>query len=228
MITGCSNSRQTRASVGHTLACDNNMDILPPHEVYVDEANTPVFESKPRLNLPYVVCAIAVPVSEKKRIELLLPRDTRGFPIKASSQAMTDGLAAQFIEKVLRFDVLLSLVGLNSSDEESCKIATALTERANKNRSRRIRKPNLMYARVAAQAIINLCGFDKLSFFDLIFDSNSVPEDEFVLFENILKDSFGRRGEPNNTPLCCMPRISLRGLEKGNQPMRMYLSLGTE
>lgn len=169
------------------------MNLLPPYEVYIDESNTPVFKPKPGLDSPYVVCAIAIPVVEKEGIEIRLPRDKQGLPIKASSPSMTDGLAAQFIEKVLKFDVLFSLVGLDSADEANCKIADVLTERANRNRNKRIKKPNLMYARVAAQAIINIWGSDRLSFFDVIFDSNSVPKHEFGLFENILKDKFAQR-----------------------------------
>jgi len=170
------------------------MDILPPYEVYIDESNAPVFQSTPGLNSPYVVCAIAIPVVEKKRIEILLPRDEQGHPIKASSPSMTDHLAAQFISEILKLDVLFSLVVLDSADEENCEIADTLTKRANSNRKKKIKKPNLMYARVTAQAIINIWGSNRLSFFDIVFDSNSVPNREFGLFENILKNNFGQRG----------------------------------
>jgi hypothetical protein len=170
------------------------MDIMPSYEVYIDESNSPAFQSKPGLNSPYVVCAIAIPVVEKKRIEIFLPHDEQGHPIKASSPHMTDHLAAQFIGEILKFDVLFSLVGLDSTDEENCNIADTLTKRANNNRRKRIKKSNLMYARVAAQAIINIWGSNRLSFFDIVFDSNSVPDREFGLFENILKNNFGRRG----------------------------------
>lgn len=176
------------------LATNMTMNLLPPYEVYVDESNTPVFEPKSMANTPYVVCAIAIPVAEKKQIEALLPFDTQGLPIKASSPNMTDDRAAEFIRDLFRFDVLVSLVGLDSSDEENCQIATALTETANRNRSRKIRRPNLMYVRVAAQAIINVWGSEKFGFFDVIFDSNSLPKHEFALFHRILMTQFGNRG----------------------------------
>jgi len=170
------------------------MNLLPAYEVYIDESNTPVFEPNQKLNLPYVVCAIAVSAIEKQIVENLLPHDDHGQPMKASSPSMTDDLASQFLDRILKLDILFSLVGLDSTDEENCKIANALTEKGNKNRNKKIKKSNLMYMRVATQAIISIWGSNRLSFFDIIFDSNSLPKHEFSFFEDILRNNFGQRG----------------------------------
>ncbi len=153
------------------------MNLLPAYEVYIDESNTPVFEPNQKLNLPYVVCAIAVSAIEKQIVENLLPHDDHGQPMKASSPSMTDDLASQFLDRILKLDILFSLVGLDSTDEENCKIANALTEKGNKNRNKKIKKSNLMYMRVATQAIISIWGSNRLSF-----------------FEDILRNNFGQRG----------------------------------
>lgn len=171
------------------------MGLLPAYEIYIDESNVPVFsDSKKRDDAPYVVCAIVIPILAKQDIELLLPRDKDGQIMKSSSPDLTDTAAAQFINNLMVFDVLFSIVVLDTKDKENCEIANSLTNNANRNRRKKIRQANLMYIRTAAEAIITVLGSNKISFFDIIFDSNSLPRNEFELFKNILKVQFAHRG----------------------------------
>lgn len=171
------------------------MDILPGYEIYIDESNTPIFKTnKLRTESPYAVCAIAISILDKKMIENLLPRDETGCLMKFSSLGLTDGMVAQFLDRIFESDILFSLVGLDTSDEENCQIAESLTNIANQNRRKKIKQSNLMYARVAAEAIITIYGSTRLSFFNINFDSNSLPKNEFNLLKNILRDNFAKRG----------------------------------
>ncbi|MFA4828568.1 MAG: hypothetical protein WC855_07270 [Thermodesulfovibrionales bacterium] len=171
------------------------MDLLPGYEIYIDESNTPIFKTnKQRRESPYAVCAIAISILDKKRIENLLPRDETGGLMKFSSLGLTDGTVSQFLDGILESDILFSLVGLDTSAEENCQFAELLTDTANQHRRKKIKQSNLMYARVAAEAIIAIYGSNRLSFFDIIFDSNSLPKNEFNLLKNILKDKFAKRG----------------------------------
>lgn len=170
------------------------MDLLPAYEIYVDESNTPIFKTnKSRIESAYVVCAIAIPILDKQKVENLLPRDETGCLMKSSSVSLTDDTVSRFLDRILAFDILFSLVGLDTVDEENCKIAKSLTDKANRNRRKKIKQPNLMYARVAAEAIIAIYGSNRLSFFDIIFDSNNLPKHEFNLFKNVLTDNFAKR-----------------------------------
>lgn len=171
------------------------MEIVPGYKVYIDESNTPIFKTnKSRAESSYTVCAIAVSILDKKRVENLLPRDKAGCLMKSSSRDMTDDIVSQFLDAILECDILFSLVGLDTSVEVNCQIADSLTNTANQNRKKKIKQSNLMYARVAAEAIIAIYGSKRLTFFDIIFDCNSLPKNEFNLLKNILRDQFAKRG----------------------------------
>src|SRR5262245_33732233 len=121
------------------------MKIIPPFEIYVDEANTPLFEPQPGVSTPYAVAAVAVSPLDRDDIIAILPRDKAGNLLKSSSSFMTDELAAAFIKKLLTFDTLIALVGVDATDPENCSLADAMIKKANNNRRKRLTKPNLMY-----------------------------------------------------------------------------------
>lgn len=170
------------------------MNILPPYEIYVDEANTPLFEPRPGLCTPYAVAAVAMSPLDKDKVIAILPRDVSGNLLKSSSVSMTDELAANFIKKLLALNVLVTLVGVDASDPGNCCLADLMNSKANEIRHKKLTKSNMMYVRTVVQALANIWSTDNITFFDLILDSSSLPKKESRLFCSVLQDKFGSRG----------------------------------
>jgi len=170
------------------------MNILPPFEIYVDEANTPLFEARPGLCTPYAVAAVAMSPLDKDKIIAILPRDDSGNLLKSSSVSMTDELAANFIRNLLALNVLVALVGVDASDPENCGLADVMISKANEIRRKKLTKSNMMYVRTVVQALANIWSTDKITFFDLILDSSSLPKKESRRFCSVLQEKLGSRG----------------------------------
>lgn len=169
------------------------MNIIPSMEIYVDESNTPLFDPQPDTCTLFAVAAIAIFPQEKDKIIDILPRDKNGNLLKASSSSMTDEIAATFIKKLLMFNVVVALVGVDATDSENCALADIMISKANNNRRKKLTKGNMMYVITIAQALANIWSSNRITSFDLILDSSSLPKKESQLFCSVLQEKFGSR-----------------------------------
>lgn len=175
------------------------MSLVPPVSVFVDESNSPLFQASCEKNYPYVVSAVAIVFSDKPKVLRILPRGTNGALLKSSSREFSDGIGETFLAKLFGLRVSIALVGVDGADSENCSIADELVNKANQYRHKKLSKSNLMCLRTLTQALVNIwqCSpFSKgeMTFFDLIFDSNSQTSDEKDLFEKILHTNFQKKG----------------------------------
>jgi hypothetical protein len=127
---------------------------------------------------------------DKPEVLRILPRGKTGAFLKSSSVEFSDGIAETFLAGLFRLGVSVALVGVDATASENCSIADALVDRGNQHRQKKLSKSNLMYLRTVAQALVNIwqCSpfsGDELAFFDLTLDSNSLPDQERRLFEEI-------------------------------------------
>lgn len=198
------------------------MNLLPPVSVFVDESNSPLFRpSRCEKNHPYVVSAVAIVFEDKPEVLRILPRGTRGAFLKSSSEEFCDAIGETFLVGLFRLRVSIALVGVDATEPENCSIADVLVDRANQHRQKKLSKSNLMYLRTVTQALVNIWQCSpftggELTFFDLTLDSNSLPDQERALFEEILRERFRDRGcrlssiawmTDQNEPLLCAADI---------------------
>jgi hypothetical protein len=174
------------------------MTLLAPVTVFVDSSGTPLFTPGENPH-PYVAAAVAIAASDHENVIALLPRETDGSPMKASSASLDDDVAADFLSKLFQLRASVTFVAVDANDPENCKIAEKSLTRANENRRKGISLTSWMNLLTAKEAISTIWQYSpidggQIGFFDVVLHRESLPERERKLFKSIVKSSFERKG----------------------------------
>jgi len=179
--------------------------LSPPNTIYVDECGTPSFTDVGNSckDRGYVVAASLIPELERSNILEILPRDTNGSALKASSREMSPTIAAEFIKRVLNTSVEIALVLLDTGSKQNHKLASQVAELSKRGRQAsgapQINPRVLMYLITVNHAIVQVWSHSairhrqELTFFNVVMDSFSVSTNDRGLLQKEFPSIFAEQ-----------------------------------